>query len=88
MHKAVVGYKYQQTRGRGKILIPDAPLDGIIREGFEGFASGRFRTQAEVRRFFKSFPEFPRNRKDDITQERVHEIFVHPIYTGHICSDH
>ncbi|MEP2640062.1 MULTISPECIES: recombinase family protein [Alphaproteobacteria] len=88
VHKAVVGYKYQQTRGRGKVLIPDAPLDGIIREAFEGFASGRFRTQAEVRRFFKSFPEFPRNSKGDITQERVHEIFVHPIYTGHICSDH
>ena len=88
VHKAVVGYKYQQTRGRGKVLVPDAPLDGIIREAFEGFASGRFRTQAEVRRFFKSFPEFPRNRKGDITQERVHEIFQHPIYTGHICSDH
>ena len=28
------------------------PLDAIIQEGFEGYASERFATQAEVKRFF------------------------------------
>jgi hypothetical protein len=39
-----------------------------------------------VKRFFDSFADFPRNKRGEITQQRVTDILTHPIYTGHICS--
>ena len=51
-------------------------------------ASGRFATQAEVTRFCAAFPEFPRNKKGEVVQQRIADFFSHPIYTGHICSKH
>ena len=68
------------------MLLPNPPFDAIICEGFEDFASGRFATQVEVKRFFESSPDFPRNRRGEVTQQRVTEILNHPAYTGHICS--
>lgn len=47
-----VGYKYEQTRDRGKVLIRDEPVASIVQEGLKGYASGRFASQIEVVRFF------------------------------------
>ncbi|MCF6200384.1 MAG: recombinase family protein [Hyphomicrobiaceae bacterium] len=68
IHNAPVGYKYVTVKGRGKVLFPDEPLAGIVREAFEGFASGHFQSQAEVKRFFETHPDFPRNKKGEITR--------------------
>ncbi|WP_187429842.1 hypothetical protein ROLI_010610 [Roseobacter fucihabitans] len=87
VHRAPVGYRYEAQKGRGKILVPNAPLSDIIREAFEGYASGRFQTQAEVKRFFEGFTYFPHLKKGRLTQQRVTDILTHPIYTGHICSE-
>ncbi len=87
IHNPPVGYRYQVVKGQGKVLFPDEPLASIVREGFEGLATGRFRTQAEVKRFFESFPEFPRNKRGGITHQRVSDILTQPLYTGHICSE-
>ncbi|MEP0961911.1 MAG: recombinase family protein [Roseobacter sp.] len=87
VHRAPVGYRYEAQRGRGKILVPHAPLSDIIREAFEGYASGRFQTQAEVKRFFEGFADFPHLKKGRLAQQRVTDILTHPIYTGHICSE-
>ncbi len=86
IHNPPVGYRYEKVAGRGRMLRPNAPLDGYIREAFEGYASGRFQTQAEIKRFFESLPDFPRNRKGIITQQRVTDILTQPVYTGYICS--
>lgn len=64
-----------------------APYASIIREAYEGFAMGRFQTQAEVKRFFESFPDFPRNRRGEVAWQRVADILTQPVYTGHICSE-
>ncbi|MEM9698871.1 MAG: recombinase family protein [Pseudomonadota bacterium] len=88
VHDAPIGYVYRTVRGRGKMLFPDEPLASIVREAFEGYATGRFRSQAEVTRFCGSFPEFPRNGKGTVVQERISKMLNKPIYTGHICSDH
>ena len=64
----------------------DEPLASIITEGFEGYKSGRFETQAEVRRFFASHPDFPRNKAGKVIQQRVTDILINPLYTGFICS--
>ena len=86
IHNAPVGYKYAAEKGRGKLLVRDEPLASIVMEGFEGYATGRFETQAEVRRFFASHPDFPRNKTGIVTQQRVTDILINPLYTGFICS--
>ncbi|MEL7106256.1 MAG: recombinase family protein [Pseudomonadota bacterium] len=87
IHRAPVGYRYQTIKGRGKMLVPNPPFDAIIREAFESYASGRFATQAEVARFFESFPDFPRNKYGVVSQQRVADILTHPIYAGYITSE-
>jgi site-specific DNA recombinase len=86
VHAAPVGYKYETVNGRGKMLFPHATLAGTVREALEGFASGRLGSQAEVRRFFQLNPDFPRNRKGGITNQRIADVLNNPLYTGHICS--
>ncbi len=86
VHNAPIGYRYQMIKGRGRMLVRNPPFDAIIREAFEGYAMGRFETQAEVKRFFESFPDFPRNKHGEIKQQRVTDILTQPVYTGHICS--
>lgn len=87
IHTCPIGYRYQTIKGRGKVLVPNPPFDAIIREAFEGYASRRFESQAEVKRFFETFPEFPRNKNGVITPQRVTDILTQPVYTGHICSE-
>ncbi len=87
IHTSPIGYRYQTVKGRGKVLIPNPPFDAIIKEAFEGFASGRFGSQAEVTRFFASHPDFPRNSKGSVTHQRTTDILTHPIYAGYICSE-
>ncbi|MEO1747820.1 MAG: recombinase family protein, partial [Pseudomonadota bacterium] len=86
VHNPPVGYVYQEIKGRGKVLHQHPVLAPIIKEAFEGYASGRFESQAEVKRFLESFPDYPRNSKGEITQQRVTEILRSPIYTGYIVS--
>ena len=87
IHNAPIGYRYETQKGRGKILVPNPPFDAIIREGFEGYVSGRFGSQAELTRFFASFPEFPRNGKGKVVQQRTSDILSQPIYAGYITSE-
>ena len=86
IHNPPIGYRYQTIKGRGKVLVPNPPFDGIIREAFEGFASGRFATQAEVKLFFETIPDFPRTKHGAVTHQRVTDILTQPIYAGYICS--
>ena len=87
VHTAPVGYEFVTVRGRGKMLQPREPQATIVREALEGFASGRFQSQAEVKHFFESFPDFPHLKNGHLHQQRVTDILVNPLYTGHICSE-
>lgn len=82
------GYKYAKAEGGGKILVHDEPLASIMREALEGFASGRFATQAEVKRFLEARPEFPRPKsmKGLIRQQRVTDVLTHPLYAGCVLA--
>ena len=55
------GYRYEKVDGHGKLLVRNEPLATIIQEALEGFASGRFETQSEVKRFLESQPDFPKD---------------------------
>ena len=87
IHNPPVGYRYETVKGHGKLLMPHEPMASLVKEAFEGYASGRFETQAEVRRFLDATPDFPRNKKGAIVQQRITDLLTQPIYTGYICSE-
>jgi hypothetical protein len=68
-------------------LIADEPLASLVRDAFEGFASGRFQTQAEIKRFFEAHPDFPRSKHGEVKQKRVTDILNQPLFAGYICSE-
>ena len=79
-----IGYCYDRVSGHtGKVLVPRQPLASIVKEALEGFASGRFETQAEVQRFLQADPLFPKNRHGDVHPERVKIILSQVIYAGY-----
>ncbi|WP_299671766.1 recombinase family protein [uncultured Roseobacter sp.] len=81
---APVGFKYEKVKAHGKLLVRDEPLASIVQEALEGFASGRFETQAEVKRFLESQPDFPKTRYGHVTNETVNRILNRPHYAGYI----
>ena len=81
---APVGFRHQASRGRGKILVPDEPLASIVREGLEGYASGRFQSQAEVQRFFEGHPASPKDGKGKVRSQLVTDILTRVTYAGYV----
>lgn len=82
---APAGYKYETVRGHGKMLVRDEPSASIIAEALEGFASGRFDTQAEVKRFLESKPDFIKKYATrTIRYEEVRRLMDRPHYAGYI----
>lgn len=79
-----IGLKHIHAPGQGKVLVRDEPLASIIQEGLEGFASGRFDSQAEVKRFFESHPAFPKNRSGVVRNQFVTDILTKPLYAGYV----
>lgn len=86
IHNAPIGYRYKTVKGHGKVLIRDEPTASVVIEAFEGYASGRFESLSEIKRFFETYPDFPRNKQGLVRQQKVTEIITNPIYTGFICS--
>ena len=78
----VVGYRFEKVAGHGKMLVPDEPNASIIREGLEGYASGRFQSQAEVKRFFEQYPSMPHDRHGEVRYTFVKETLERPLYAG------
>lgn len=52
--QAPIGYEYKRTAGHGNMLVRKEPYASILQEALEGYASGRFDSQVEVKRFFGS----------------------------------
>ncbi len=77
------GYRYAKNKQHGKLLVPNEPVASIIREALEGFASGRFGTQSEVRQFLERQPEFPKI-KGKVHKQRIPEILSRVLYAGYI----
>lgn len=80
------GYKYVKAKGsNSKIAVRDEPLASTIQEMLEGFASGRFASQAEAKRFLESRPEFPKDFPDGtIRQQKVVRMLNRKMYAGYI----
>lgn len=81
---ASMGYKKPKNAKGEKVMYRDEPLASIIAEGLNGFANGRFQTQAELKRFFEQYPEFPRDKYGAVRNQRVKEILTRMTYTGYV----
>ncbi|MCB1451414.1 MAG: recombinase family protein, partial [Nitratireductor sp.] len=79
-----MGFTHVHKPGAGKVLVRDEPLASIIQEGLEGYASGRFQMQAEVKRFFESHPAFPKDRSGQVRNQLVNDILTKPLYAGYV----
>lgn len=83
--RAPIGYKFQRVSGHGNMLVRDEPMASIIQEALEGFASRRFETQAEVKRYLESQPIFPKDFEDGtIRFERVIRLMTRIHFAGYI----
>ena len=79
------GYRFEKRKGFGSVLVRDEPLASLIAEGLEGFASRRFETQVELKRFFESKPEFPKDLPNGkIRNQRIKDMLTQPLYAGYI----
>ena len=79
-----IGYRYEKVGGHGRILVRDEPLATIVQEALEGYASGRFQLQAEVKRFLEAQPEFPKTGDGIVLNQKVTDMLTRPVYAGYV----
>jgi len=82
--QAPVGYRYQRTRGHGKLLVRNEPAASILQEALEGFAQGRYQSQTEVQRFLYANPEYPKDKSGQVRPPRVSELLNRVLYARYI----
>lgn len=83
--QAPIAYRYERVGSHGKLLVRDEPRASILQEALEGFASGRFATQAEVKRFLEAQPEWPKDLPNgEIRNQRITELLTRIVYAGYI----
>ena len=72
---------------QGKILVRDQPNATVLREAVERYASGRFETQVEVKRFLVRQPSFPKDLPGgEIRNQRIFDMLTRVVYAGYIES--
>ena len=84
---APIGYHFEKVEGHGKLLVRTEPYASIIAEALEGYASGRFETLVEVKRFLEAQPAWKKDKNGEVHSERVNELFSRPLYAGHITIE-
>ncbi|UZD92131.1 recombinase family protein [Cognatishimia activa] len=77
--QAPTGYRYQRTREHGKLLVRAEPVASILQEVLEGYASGRFQSKSEVRRFLEDHPDYPDTK---VHPQRIQDFLTRPVYAG------
>ena len=82
-----IGYRYQRVSGNGNMLVRNEPFASILQEALEGFASGRFDSQVEVKRFLEAHPDYPGDLPNgEIRNQRITDILTRPVYAGYVES--
>ncbi len=85
--KAPIGYRMENRTGHGKFLVRNEPFATIVADAFNGYASGRFETIVEVKRFLEAQPAWPKDKRGEVHQERINELFARPVYAAHITHE-
>ena len=78
VNAAPVGHRYEKVAGHGKLLTPDPSVAPILTEALEGFASGRFSSQSEVRSFLERNPNFPCRLSNGTSPSHPRQSASHP----------
>jgi len=82
---APMGYKFERVAGHGNLLVRDEPIASYLQEALEGYASGRFESQVEVKRFLEAQPEYPKELPNgEIRNQRITNILTRPVYAGYM----
>jgi len=82
--QAPIGLKYHRVSGRGMMLKRDEPVASIVQEALEGYASGRFASQADVMRFLQDHPVFPKDARGIVRHQRVAVLLSQCAYAGYV----
>ena len=79
------GYKYKKSISQGRVLVRHEPLASTIAEALNGFATGRFQTLAEVKRFLESREEVPKNYTGhEFSFKKVASLLKNLLYAGYL----
>jgi Site-specific recombinases, DNA invertase Pin homologs len=76
------GYRHEAAPSGGSVLNLDEPKARIVREAMEGFASGKFQTQEDVRQFLDSKRFCHSGEFKEVHPEQVKRILTRPLYAG------
>ena len=78
------GYSFAKIAGHGKIIVPKEPEASIIKDALEGFASGRYATQTDVKDFLQSkgFRHWGYGKMTYL--EQVKRLLTREVYAGYI----
>lgn len=82
-----IGYRMERKAGHGKFLVRDEPFATIVADALQGYASGRFETIVEVKRFLEAQPAWPKDKHGEVHQERINELFARPVYAAHMTHE-
>lgn len=82
--QAPVAYEFYSVKHRGQMLRREEPVASVVREALEGYAAGRFDTQADVMRFLHDHPLFPKDSRGIVRNQRVSILLRNPIYAGYV----
>lgn len=61
--QAPVGYRYVPEKFQGHVLKLDPVTAPVVKEVLEGFASGRFGRQTDIRNWLQEHPLFPKGKQ-------------------------
>lgn len=85
MFRAPIGYRYERSKGGGKELVLDEPIASVVAEALEGFASGHFASQTELRRFLERNPHYPKDMPNGgIRPQTVVRLLNKVVYAGYV----
>ena len=80
-----VGYRFDQVPGHvGRVMVKDEPVASVIKEALEGFASGRFDSQSEVKYFLENSVHYPKDKNGEVHFQRVTNLLGKVLYAGYI----
>lgn len=82
-----IGYKYTKAKGsNNKVLARDEPAASVVADVLEGFASGRYGSQAEIARRLEADPRFPKP-SGRVPVEKVKRLLTQPLYAAYLSSE-
>ncbi len=78
------GYFYEAERYRGKVVRIKQDVALVVKEALEGYASGRFDRQVDVKNWLQDQPLFPRSKTGIVRPSHIEELLNNPFYAGFI----